>query len=93
MAEIYSLKITGVYDDGTGRLVPGEMPFMLAPGCCLCGAVVLEAPCEFCGQPYCAHCLPCWGLTMIAMTGALARYNMVMGIQSDQSVAVRVSIT
>jgi len=64
MAEIYSLKITGVYDDGTGRLVQGEMPFVLAPGCCLCGAVCMETPpCEFCGQNYCAGCIPCRALS------------------------------
>jgi hypothetical protein len=60
MAELYSLKITGVYDDGTGRLVQGPLPWMLAAGCSLCGGICLEVPpCEFCSNSYCISCLPC----------------------------------
>ena len=53
-----SLRVTGIVCDGD-RTFPTEVPFVLAPACVLCAAPSLERPCETCGLPYCARCLPC----------------------------------
>ena len=57
--DVVSLKISGVFDDGTGRLIPAEMPCILIPGCLQCGTPTMDSKCETCGLPYCPLCLPC----------------------------------
>ena len=65
MAELVScVKLIGVFADGD-RLVPGEVPFVLAAACSLCRAPSLETPCEFCGLPFCQSCLPCPSLSHV----------------------------
>ena len=65
MAEIYALDISAVYDDGTGRLVRGSVPWAVTPSCCLCLGLCVEVPpCEFCGRSYCVNCIPCESLSL-----------------------------
>jgi hypothetical protein len=53
-----SVKISGVFDDGTGRLFPYELPCMLVPACAVCAAPACVY-CEICGSPVCGSCMPC----------------------------------
>ena len=59
MAHLVSVKISAVFDDGNGRLIPSDLPCMLVPACTICTAPTMEANCETCGLPYCSRCLPC----------------------------------
>jgi hypothetical protein len=59
MAEMIGcLRLVGVFQDGD-RLVPREIPFVLAAACTMCKAPTMEKICEFCSLPFCVRCLPC----------------------------------
>ena len=66
--EVVSLKMSAVFDDGNGRLFPGEMPFMMVPACLNCFAPAMDCKCEHCGLPYCSSCVAsshtCQGCTV-----------------------------
>ena len=76
MAEVYSLSITGVYDDGNGRLVQGPLQWSVPPVCCLCLGLCVEVPpCEYCHRTYCTNCIPCRQLSTVRLHRVLCHLS------------------
>jgi len=57
MENLVSLKFSAVFDDGTGRLFPAELPCMLVPACVKC--LAMEGVCAKCATFYCHACSTC----------------------------------